>query len=180
VAEELFTRSSRYKRCENESGGRFIESAVSEILNRKEVLRRICCSVGLFVAFWISLIAGPSLSQVVSPVPSSSIPQVSSPTPRAEIGFSSKQKLLDHYQKHGREFGKISREEYLRLAQDLRDRVLDENILEFKRPDGVVTRFDRKGGAFLAFNRDGVIRTFFRPNDGEAYFWRQARRIPNK
>jgi hypothetical protein len=152
---------------------------VSEILNRKEVLRRICCPVRLFVAFWISLFPGPSFPQVVSSAPSSPIPQVSSIS-RPEIGFSSKQKLLDHYQKHGREFGKISREEYLRLAQDLRDRALDESILELKRPDGVVTRFDRKGGAFLAFNPDGVIRTFFRPNDGEAYFWRQARRTLNK
>jgi pyocin large subunit-like protein len=141
---------------------------------------KICCSIGLLVAFWISLIPGFALSQVVSPAPSTSTAQVSSSISRPEIGFSSKQKLIDHYQKHGKEFGKISREEYLRLAQDLRDRALDGNILEVKKPDGVVTRFDRKGGAFLAFNRDGVIRTFFRPNDGEAYFWRQARRIPNK
>jgi len=40
----------------------------------------------------------------------------------------------------------------------------------------VVTRFDRTSGAFLAFNSDGVIRTFFKPNDGERYFRRQAER----
>jgi hypothetical protein len=32
--------------------------------------------------------------------------------------------------------------------------------------------------AFLAVNRDGTIRTFFKPNDGEAYFRRQASRTP--
>ncbi|MBL8960165.1 MAG: hypothetical protein JNJ98_09950, partial [Gemmatimonadetes bacterium] len=67
---------------------------------------------------------------------------------------------------------------YLRLAQALRDTLPGGPILEARRPDGVITRFDRTSGAFLAFNRDGTIRTFFRPNDGEQYFRRQARRRP--
>jgi pyocin large subunit-like protein len=40
----------------------------------------------------------------------------------------------------------------------------------------VITRFDRASGGFVAFDGDGVIRTFFAPNDGERYFRRQARR----
>ena len=49
-------------------------------------------------------------------------------------------------------------------------------VLEAVRRDGVVTRFDRKSGAFIAFNANGVIRTYFRPNDGERYFRRQLER----
>ena len=48
--------------------------------------------------------------------------------------------------------------------------------LEAVRTDGVVTRFDRAQGAFLAFDRDRTIRTFFHPNDGERYFQRQLAR----
>jgi hypothetical protein len=144
------------------------------------VLRKICYSLGLFIALWIFCIPGPSFPQINSSNPSSPVPQISPSLSRSEIGFASKRKLNDHYQKHGKEFGAISREEYLRLAQELRDRPLDKNILEARRRDGAVTRFDRKTGAFLAFNSDGVIRTFFRPNDGEAYFWRQERRLPKK
>jgi len=44
------------------------------------------------------------------------------------------------------------------------------------RADGVITRFDRKTGAFLAFNPDLIIRTYFKPNDGERYFRRQSKR----
>jgi pyocin large subunit-like protein len=51
-----------------------------------------------------------------------------------------------------------------------------ERIEELVRSDDVITRFDRAAGAFIAFDPDGTIRTFFRPNDGEAYFRRQARR----
>jgi hypothetical protein len=97
-----------------------------------------------------------------------------------EIGFATRQKFLDHYEKHGREFGAPSQTGYLRLAQDLRDRRAGIGILEFVRDDRVITRFDRKSGAFLAFERDLIIRTFFKPNDGEAYFKRQQRRIPRQ
>jgi pyocin large subunit-like protein len=92
------------------------------------------------------------------------------------VGFASRERLLEHYQKHGGEFGDISIEEYLRTAQALRDHSLGTAIVEAVRTDGVITRFDRDTGTFIAFNRDGTIRTCFRPNDGEAYFRRQLKR----
>jgi len=95
---------------------------------------------------------------------------------RAEIGFATRRKFLDHFEKHGAEFGSISREEYLRQAQILRDSPAGGDILEAVRADGVTTRFDRKTGAFLAFNSDLTIRTYFKPNDGERYFSRQSKR----
>ena len=49
-------------------------------------------------------------------------------------------------------------------------------VLEIRRQDGVVSRFDRSTGSFIAVNADGTIRTFFRPKDGERYFRRQATR----
>jgi len=95
---------------------------------------------------------------------------------RPDVGFASRQKLVDHYRKHGREFGAVTMEQYLRKAQELRDRPAGGAILETTRPDGAVTRFDRESGDFIAFNRDGVIRTYFRPADGEAYYRRQLGR----
>lgn len=94
----------------------------------------------------------------------------------ATVGFRSQRRLDEHYAKHGSEFGRISRAEYLRRAQQLRDTPLGGDVLELRRGDGTSSRFDRASGAFIAFDADGTIRTFFRPNDGEAYFRRQARR----
>jgi pyocin large subunit-like protein len=102
--------------------------------------------------------------------------QAGAPAFQAEIGFATRRKFLDHYEKHGAEFGSISREEYLRQAQILRDSPVAGDILEARRADGVITRFDRKTGAFLAFNPDLTIRTYFKPNDGEKYFRRQSKR----
>lgn len=93
-------------------------------------------------------------------------------------GFASRQRLVEHFEKHGEEFPGFSMATYLAAAQRLRDAPAGGDVLEVRRRDGVVTRFDRGSGAFLAVNRDGTIRTFFRPNDGEAYFRRQASRLP--
>jgi hypothetical protein len=91
-------------------------------------------------------------------------------------GFRSAQQLDEHFAKHGAEFGRISEQEYLRQAQQLRDAPAGDGVEELRRPDGTVSRFDRQSGAFIAFDADGTIRTFFKPNNGEAYFRRQASR----
>ncbi len=95
------------------------------------------------------------------------------------VGFRDAAHLDEHFHKHGAEFHAASAAEYLRLAQDLRDKPAGGDILESARHEGTVTRYDRSTGAFLAFDADGVIRTFFRPNDGEAYFRRQLNREPS-
>ena len=103
-------------------------------------------------------------------------PALTTTPSRPEIGFRSEERLAEHHRKHGREFGDVTRAEYLRLAQSLRDRPAGGAVLEAVRGDGVVTRFDRATGAFLACDPDGTIRTFFKPHDGEAYFRRQLAR----
>ena len=117
-------------------------------------------------------------------VPRQPAPRIESPAPsrgsqerRSNIGFRSRAQFDEHFQKHGAEFGHVTQQEYLQAAQALRDAPVGGNIEEIRRDDGTSSRFDRSTGAFLAFNRDGTIRTFFKPNDGEAYFRRQATRV---
>lgn len=118
----------------------------------------------------------PAPTQTPRQQPSAGKDQAGADGVRTEIGFATRGKFLDHFEKHGAEFGSISREEYLRQAQILRDSPAGGDILEAVRDDGVITRFDRKTGAFLAFNSDLTIRTYFKPNDGERYFRRQSKR----
>jgi pyocin large subunit-like protein len=92
------------------------------------------------------------------------------------VGFADQRRLDEHYRKHGAEFGRITKQDYLRQAQLLRDAKVGGPVLEAVRRDGVVTRYDQQTGAFIAFNPNGVIRTFFKPNDGERYWRRQAER----
>jgi len=94
----------------------------------------------------------------------------------ASVGFADQRRLDEHFGKHGAEFGRITKQDYLRQAQLLRDAKVGGPVLEVVRRDGVVTRYDQQTGAFIAFSSNGVIRTFFKPNDGERYWRRQAER----
>lgn len=152
------------------------------------MIRRIVSLVAAaLVALWVVL--GPGITPdapVVTQAPSASVPparaaegarqRVTSPG----RGFRSEARLTEHFAKHGQEFPGVSRAEYLALAQALRDAPAGGDVLETVRSaDGVISRFDRATGAFLAVDADGTIRTFFKPNDGEAYFRRQANRRPS-
>jgi pyocin large subunit-like protein len=90
-------------------------------------------------------------------------------------GFRSKVILDEHFEKHGREFGAVTEEQYLHMAQQLRDQHPGRDIIEARRPDGGFAKFDRKRGYFGAYDANGTIRTFFVPVDGIRYFERQAR-----
>lgn len=92
------------------------------------------------------------------------------------IAFTTDGQLDEHFDKHGAEFHAISPTQFLQFAQELRDRPKDPTILEGKRFDGVICRFDTQTGAFIAFKKDRIIRTFFKPKNGEEYFYRQMRR----
>lgn len=137
-------------------------------------------AVALAVALFVMRDAAPA-GPVGLPAPASTAPATTAPGPVAAAtatsssrGFRTQELFRDHYAKHGREFGNIPADEYLRRAQSLRDASLSATVLEIRRKDGVVSRFDKATGSFIAFNADGTIRTFFRPVDGENYFRRQA------
>jgi pyocin large subunit-like protein len=90
-------------------------------------------------------------------------------------GFRTQHMLEEHFAKHGRAFGAITQEQYLRAAQQLRDSRPGKNVLESRRPDGSGAKFDRRRGWFVEYDSDGTLRTFFIPNDGIRYFERQAK-----
>lgn len=89
-------------------------------------------------------------------------------------GFRSQHLLEEHFAKHGKEFGKITQDEYLKAAQQLRDARPGKDVLEAKRPGGGGAKFDVRNRSFVAYDADGTLRTFFVPNDGVRYFQRQT------
>jgi hypothetical protein len=101
-------------------------------------------------------------------------PPATEPIVISPVGFRSQAELDEHFAKHGREVGAKTESDYLHRAQALRDAPLGDDVAEIVRRDGVRTRFDRRDGGFIAFNGNGVIRTYFHPSDGEDYFLRQA------
>lgn len=86
--------------------------------------------------------------------------------------FRSEKLFSDHYKKHGAEFGKITKEEYLKLANELIASKSD-NVLHKEAADGDRLFFDKEKGWFLVISKDGYIRTFFIPKAGIDYWNRQ-------
>jgi pyocin large subunit-like protein len=119
------------------------------------------------------LASGSSTGDIVAPAAEAREDTVKA---RENIAFVDQRRLDEHYAKHGAEFGRITKQDYLHQAQLLRDAGVGGPVLQTVRADGVTTRYDRQTGAFIAFNRNGTIRTFFKPHDGERYYRRQAER----
>lgn len=93
-------------------------------------------------------------------------------------GFRTTVLLENHFTRYGSQFGPISVQQYLRLAQNLRDANPGKNILVSRRPDGGGSKFDVKRGWFVAYDGDGTLRTFFIPKDGVRFFERQQKTAP--
>lgn len=92
--------------------------------------------------------------------------------PRKEYKFRSKKLYEDHYKKHGKEFGNITKEEYLSMANDLINST-SASVLHKTSKDGDYLYFDQDTGYFLVLSDDGYIRTFFIPDRGKAYYDKQ-------
>ena len=94
----------------------------------------------------------------------------------ADVGFADQRRLDEHYDKHGAEFGRITKQDYLRQAQLLRDAKVGGPCCRPCAPTASSTRFDRQTGAFIAFNPNGTSAPSSSRNDGERYYRRQAER----
>jgi hypothetical protein len=77
---------------------------------------------------------------------------------------------LPHFEKHAAEFGYRTPVEYLRGARDLVGR---NGIQTFTRTNGDKLYYDAARNEFAVMKPDGVLRTYFKPEDGPAYWLEQ-------
>ena len=89
---------------------------------------------------------------------------------------SRSEKLFEeHYEKHvikQQEFGDVTKDEYLKLAQDLVDRP-GSQVLTKKDEDKNTLYYDPDTNSFAVKSDDGYIRSFFKPSAGVDYYNRQ-------
>jgi pyocin large subunit-like protein len=98
------------------------------------------------------------------------------PTADEKPQFASEKHLDDHYVKHvirQKEFGSISKEEYLQRAQELVTSEPGGDILVKRRSNGDRLFYNQRTNEFAVLTENGIIRTFFKPRDGIDYFRRQ-------
>ena len=85
--------------------------------------------------------------------------------------FRKAEYLQEHFEKHGDEFGYTSADEYLAGANRV---VVAPGVLhKLEAEDGDDVYYLESSNEFVIVSTDGYIRTYFKPNDGKAYFDRQ-------
>ena len=87
--------------------------------------------------------------------------------------FRTKKQFEGHYEKHGKEFGDITQEQYLQKANDLINNDSDTVLHKTEKEDGDYIFYDTVNNEILFLSTDGYIRTYFKPNRGIEYFNKQ-------
>ena len=93
----------------------------------------------------------------------------------ATLNFANDDRLQEHWQKHGKEWGNITRDEYLAKARAF-FALPAEKLQSLKEKDGDTVYYRKETNEFGVLSDRKVIRTFFRPRDGQRYFERQRGR----
>ncbi len=87
------------------------------------------------------------------------------------LTFYSDKLLNQHYEKHGKDMGFDSPEEYEKAANEV---IFNEETLhKTEKEDGDDVYYLEDTNEFVIVSTDGYIRTYFLPDDGIKYFNRQ-------
>ena len=91
--------------------------------------------------------------------------------PAAAYTFRSVEKMQEHFEKHGAEFGYATVEEYLAGA----NRVVasPEALHKLEAEDGDDVYYLESTNEIVFVSTSGYLRTYFKPDNGKAYFDRQ-------
>ena len=79
-------------------------------------------------------------------------------------GFVSEAALNAHWEDHGTDFGARNRTQYESQARQFLYGPRGEEVLEKKRENGDIIRFNKRTEEFGIAREDGTIRTYFRPD----------------
>jgi pyocin large subunit-like protein len=140
-------------------------------------MRRILLTVGL-LAFLAVLGANAIQWSSDDGAPEAAPPAISDTRQDSGAAWSSggvgaRENAEHHWQKHGSEFSEFH------SATEYENGVLEfvthppSGTLTKQRPNGDTLFYDPQSNTFAVATRDGVPRTFFRPDSGRAYWDRQ-------
>lgn len=101
----------------------------------------------------------------------SSLPSESAPTVATEYKFRNKNLLEQHYEKHGRDMGFKSAEEYEKAAAAVPNN--PAALHKTEKEDGDDVYYIESTNEFVVVSTDGYIRTYFNPDKGIDYFNKQ-------
>ena len=88
-----------------------------------------------------------------------------------EYHFRNNKLLSEHYDKHGKDMGFKSKEDYEKAASDVAN---NENVLhKLEKEDKDDVYYLEETNEFVIVSSDGYLRTYFLPDAGKSYFDKQ-------
>lgn len=91
-----------------------------------------------------------------------------------EYHFRNENLLESHYEKHGKDMGFVSSEEYEMAASDvINDPKSLHKTHKTEKEDGDDIYYKEDTNEFVVVSTDGYVRTYFNPDAGKKYFDRQ-------
>ena len=78
--------------------------------------------------------------------------------------FGNQSRLEDHYERHGADFGATDAVDYERRADGFLTGQRNSDTLERVRENGDVVRYNPNTDEFGVVSKDGVLRTYFKPD----------------
>jgi len=78
--------------------------------------------------------------------------------------FADPAKLVDHYMRHGADFGATSAAQYEAMADTFLNGPRGAGVLQRTRRNGDIVRYDPATQAFGVVKPDGTIRTYYKPD----------------
>ena len=113
--------------------------------------------------------------------PPADIPPITEEEPKEEpktrepsapgFRFRNRRLLNEHYEKHGKDMGFASAEEYEKAAAAVP--VNPDALHKTEKEDGDDVYYVEATNEFVIVSGDGFIRTYFLPSGGKAYYDRQ-------
>ena len=117
----------------------------------------------------VLLLGSVAMSRCVQP--SSGVSTGSTSAATAESTWGNSQTLQDHFDRHGADFKATGPADYAAKAHAFfLESKTDKNIQVKVDKTGVIRIYDARSNSFGAYNADGTTKTFFKPNNGQAYF----------
>ena len=78
--------------------------------------------------------------------------------------------LLDHFGRHGPDFGSQTPEEYAQQASSFLEQMVRNGEIKIDPEDGAIRVYDPETNTFAAYNPNGTSRTIFKPDEGQSYW----------
>ena len=118
-------------------------------------------------------LSAPEPSAPVDQPASQAALQAETASPAVDVGlhWGNPRTLQDHFDRHGADFQAADPADYARQAHAFYAARAQYQVKTDL--DGSLRVYDAQTNAFGAYNPDGTTKTYFKPDNGQAYFYRQ-------